>query len=205
MLISSNRNADSQVLAFASVSPVVEKFKADDSLELTVRLPKDVVQKLDRIKELYSHMVPDGNWVQVIDQMADDVLAKRDPLKKKTGDVQKTVARAPMRKETGLAETLISDVTLDLCSKNQTQGNTDTEVKSAEARFLRRKPLRESARRFIFQRDRCCQFRHPNGSICGSRYQLEVDHIQPHFAGGSDQVENLRALCRLHNQHRYRT
>ena len=34
---------------------------------------------------------------------------------------------------------------------------------------------------------------------CGSRYQIEIDHIIPKALGGDDSPENLRALCRKHN------
>jgi len=38
-----------------------------------------------------------------------------------------------------------------------------------------------------------------SGKVCGSRYQVQVDHIVPRSLGGSDQPENLRLLCRQHN------
>ncbi|MBC7466908.1 MAG: DUF222 domain-containing protein [Bdellovibrio sp.] len=58
----------------------------------------------------------------------------------------------------------------------------------------------------VRNRDRCCQFvDKKTGKICGSRHFLEVDHIQPRFAGGSHERCNLRLLCRNHNQFRYRS
>ena len=39
------------------------------------------------------------------------------------------------------------------------------------------------------------------GKVCGSSFQLEVDHIQMRVLGGSDQLENLRGFCRAHNQY----
>ncbi len=36
--------------------------------------------------------------------------------------------------------------------------------------------------------------------VCGSRYQLEIDHIVPRALGGTDDPSNLRCLCRNHNQ-----
>lgn len=58
-----------------------------------------------------------------------------------------------------------------------------------------------SLRRLIFQRDKGeCQFKNASGKICGSRYQIEIDHIVPVSAGGSNAPENLRCLCRAHNQ-----
>jgi 5-methylcytosine-specific restriction endonuclease McrA len=53
----------------------------------------------------------------------------------------------------------------------------------------------------VFRRDRgLCQFKTAEGKICGSRYQIEIDHIVPVSAGGTNSFENLRCLCRAHNQ-----
>jgi hypothetical protein len=51
-----------------------------------------------------------------------------------------------------------------------------------------------SVRRAVWQRDRgrCVQ--------CGSQSYLEVDHIHPRALGGAHTLENLRLLCRAHNQ-----
>lgn len=35
---------------------------------------------------------------------------------------------------------------------------------------------------------------------CESRHQIEIDHVQPYAMGGPTTHENLRALCRAHNQ-----
>jgi hypothetical protein len=45
-----------------------------------------------------------------------------------------------------------------------------------------------------------CEYKDPaTGRICGSRYQIEVDHVVPKAKGGSNHIGNLRALCRQHN------
>ena len=38
------------------------------------------------------------------------------------------------------------------------------------------------------------------GGICGSTLRLELDHLVPRGRSGSSEVENLRLLCRFHNQ-----
>ena len=56
-------------------------------------------------------------------------------------------------------------------------------------------------RRQIFRRDHGrCQFKNPQGKICGASYQIEIDHILPISRGGTNAIENLRCLCRAHNQ-----
>jgi hypothetical protein len=45
-----------------------------------------------------------------------------------------------------------------------------------------------------------CQFRMADGSVCGSTFRLELDHIRPRALGGQATVENTRVACRPHNQ-----
>ena len=55
-----------------------------------------------------------------------------------------------------------------------------------------------AARREVWKRDggTCC-WTSDEGHRCGSRWQLEVDHILPLLKGGTSEPENLRILCRL--------
>lgn len=46
-----------------------------------------------------------------------------------------------------------------------------------------------------------CVFVGENGKRCGARKFLEFDHIVPVARGGKSSVENLRLVCRAHNQH----
>ena len=47
-----------------------------------------------------------------------------------------------------------------------------------------------------------CEFvDHTTGRVCGSTYQVEIDHIKPKAMGGTDEASNLRCLCRRHNLH----
>lgn len=46
-----------------------------------------------------------------------------------------------------------------------------------------------------------CTFKEPvTGRVCGSRFQMEADHVIPRSLGGSDGLFNRRCLCRKHNQ-----
>jgi 5-methylcytosine-specific restriction endonuclease McrA len=56
-------------------------------------------------------------------------------------------------------------------------------------------------RREIWQRDGGrCTFHAPDGRRCESRRDLEYDHVTPVAKGGRTCAENLRLLCRTHNQ-----
>jgi hypothetical protein len=55
-------------------------------------------------------------------------------------------------------------------------------------------------RRAVWKRDRgCCTWTGEDGRRCGSRWQVEIDHIVPPPLGGKSTLTNLRLLCRKHN------
>jgi 5-methylcytosine-specific restriction endonuclease McrA len=57
-------------------------------------------------------------------------------------------------------------------------------------------------RRAVYERDEGrCAFVHGDGQRCDSRNRLEFDHIQPVARGGTSTLENLRLVCRAHNQY----
>lgn len=69
---------------------------------------------------------------------------------------------------------------------------------TAEASFY-------SLKKQVHQRDQCCQYKNlKTGKICGSKWNLEVDHIQPLWAEGPNTLNNLRVLCSNHNKELYR-
>src|SRR6185437_13767962 len=46
-----------------------------------------------------------------------------------------------------------------------------------------------------------CSFTNNEGARCPATSWLEIDHIRPYALGGrSDDIDNLRLLCRAHNQ-----
>jgi 5-methylcytosine-specific restriction endonuclease McrA len=45
-----------------------------------------------------------------------------------------------------------------------------------------------------------CAYVAPDGTRCGSRHGLQVDHVRPFAIGGSNELSNLRLLCAAHNR-----
>lgn len=68
------------------------------------------------------------------------------------------------------------------------------------------KKIPAALRRQVFQRDRgrCTHLDPRTGHRCESRYQMELDHIEPVALGGKNTIENLRCLCAVHTQLRAR-
>jgi hypothetical protein len=72
--------------------------------------------------------------------------------------------------------------------------------KSGPRRVARKSIPRETLRRLVERDGPCCSFVGEDGTRCTSRAFLEVDHRRPRAIGGPDTLENLRWLCRAHNQ-----
>jgi hypothetical protein len=61
--------------------------------------------------------------------------------------------------------------------------------------------LTAEVKRTVWRRDAGrCQWRMATGGACGSRERLEFDHVVPRTRFGESTVDNLRILCRFHNQ-----
>jgi HNH endonuclease len=59
-----------------------------------------------------------------------------------------------------------------------------------------------AVKRAVAERDQGrCAFVSESGRRCGSRSMLEYDHIEAVARGGTATVDNVRLLCKAHNQH----
>jgi hypothetical protein len=84
-------------------------------------------------------------------------------------------------------------------------------AQAAKRRGLIEKPRKEPppakadhvpahVRREVWKRDGGrCQWSLDSGGICGSTRHLELDHVRPRSRGGASTADNLRILCKAHN------
>lgn len=154
-----------QILAELFEMPIQEQTKMtrqkNESVRIEFTLSQKQAEKLQAVKEVLSHLVPDGNLPEVFEYLMDQLLTRK-----------RAAAVA-------------------------------AESKSQEMR--KNKTITEKTRRIVLQRDQCCQVTSDlTGRKCGSRWQLEVDHIQSQWAQGDHDIHNLRAVCGQHNRHKYR-
>ena len=137
-------------------------------------------------------LAPERFALQVtIDQEAFDLLRRAQELLGHTvpsGDVAEVLKRA--------LESLVHE----LEKKKFARTEHPRSRKCVEAPQGRHIPA--SVRRAVAQRDGGqCAFVSESGRRCESRGRLEFDHVVPVARGGRATAENLRLLCRDHNQH----
>ena len=76
--------------------------------------------------------------------------------------------------------------------------------KNSDTKTLRFIPA--AIKRAVLSRDqgKCVYKNLETGKICGSKFQVQIDHIIPVALNGESILDNLRCLCRAHNIHEAR-
>jgi 5-methylcytosine-specific restriction endonuclease McrA len=89
-----------------------------------------------------------------------------------------------------------------LVTKLEKQKLAVTEQPRVQSKAPQGRTIPAALKREVWKRDQGqCTFVAENGRVCGSRTALEIDHIQPVAKGGRTALDNLRLLCRAHNQY----
>jgi hypothetical protein len=141
--------------------------------ELRLTLDQETMDDLDRLREIWSHRMPGASVAELVKAMAAYCRQKLDP----------DLRAEPKRRSSARA-----------------QVPAPASAPTPAPELGRSIPGR--LRRAVWKRDKgCCTYRDPETlRHCGSRYQLEIDHITPFARGGKTTAENLRLRCHAHNQ-----
>lgn len=173
----SSRECVRELISISPQSVPQEKRRelTPEKTELKVVLNKDLVQKLDKIKDLMSHKNPNMTDQELIEIMADALLEKIDPFEK--------AKRLDLRRQKS-------------ASKNDSKHEGEEFVRSLPTSEVKSRYIPAAMKTEVYLRDhgKCA---HLN---CDSTKFLEYDHIEPIALGGETTAKNLRLLCRAHNQ-----
>ncbi len=156
------------------------KVHRDESVTLTMTLSKEQMELLQKVGNLISHAVPEKKWADVVCYLAKKELDRRT--KKKSEIPQTEVIR-----NTG----------------HETRAITPSPLQKSNPATIR-KPIPSVLRKTILHQAAHCEFKDAKtGKLCGSQRFLQIDHIVPVWAGGTNEAKNLRTLCADHNQFKY--
>ena len=185
-----------------------------EEVELKLIMTQAFQIKLNKLKAILSHSVPDGSTLKMIEYLIDKEIKNHQ---KKVGllegntklprsiefpkDIrvsdniecleniklsERIESLKSIEKSPPLPSTLIQR--LNLARQNEIK-------KSGTPKGETTKSISSLHRKTIWQRAKGrCEY--PG---CQSNYQLQVDHIKPKSMGGSNELSNLRLLCRAHN------
>jgi hypothetical protein len=94
------------------------------------------------------------------------------------------------------------DALIDVLEREKFAKTSRPRAKAARPESDDPRYIPADVKRAVYERDHeQCTFTSDNGERCGERGFLEIDHILPVPLGGKPTLDNLRLLCRAHNQY----
>jgi hypothetical protein len=180
----------------------------DDEMtfDLKLILTKSQLATLERAKEVLSATGALPTDEDVIAKALEDLLDKRDPLRKAERAVKRSEKKRQaldgeghsvpneLRKTEGVLQTFTTHSIPNVPGLVKAPTLTPHSVPNA------RRPIPAEVKHVVTLKDQgCCSFLLKNGDRCGSRFGIQYDHIKPVAYGGSNVEENIRLLCREHN------
>ena len=181
-----NKSVRECLKEFVAISPkaVIQEKRRELTSSLTeikIVVDQELVRKLDQLKALWSHQNPTMTDLELLQKMADLCLKHADPAQKKvrTSKEKTEPIKGPTDLTDSTSEIPAGHVSTDLPRVSEVDRYVPAQIK-----------------RQVWRRDqgRCT---YPG---CSSKHFLEYDHIQPISLNGKSTLENLRLLCRAHNQ-----
>jgi hypothetical protein len=172
--------------------PDLVKPLSPELYRLSLTVSAEFMEELEEVRAALSHKYPRGELELVVRESFRLVLERyrskrgmgKRAIQKPPGPEEQEVSSKPEAKEAGSLPTA------------QEKG-MDGERAGPKRAPSGREHIPHGVQRVVWQRDRgVCTYPKPDGTKCGSPFQVEVDHIVPLALGGSNSYENLRLLCR---------
>jgi hypothetical protein len=198
-----------------------QKVIAHDRSRMTSDLSDETIAIFERVKELLSHKFPEGAMDDILFHIGSDYLDRNDPLRNKKSMHRNTERVTDVRSGHSASSSQPantyktqdeiqsqsqsqsqSTMAVDNLKSTTTTGNSRSTAAAVNSCVKKAKAISRSVNRILIQKSNDqCEYHDPvTGRRCSSRYQMETDHIQMRALGGTHAAQNLRRLCRAHNQ-----
>jgi 5-methylcytosine-specific restriction endonuclease McrA len=170
----------------------------EETIELKITLTKSQLALLDRAREVLAAAAQVPSDAEVLVKALDDLLTKRDPLRK----AERAAARQESRDRLVLdqgeqtpAPPVQTNSPDPAAAKQHPRANAQGWHHKTATRYI---PA--AVRHEVWRRDggRCTHV-FQSGERCDQRMMLELDHQQLYCRGGAHSADNLQLKCRLHN------
>jgi hypothetical protein len=171
----------------------------DPMVSVTVTLKRDVLEKLERVREIMGQTRRDRGMGSLLEEIAEFYIEANDPVKK----AERAEVRRVKREEN---KNLRSHEQLPIANSEKMRSGEQIErgefarVSSPENKEEPSRYIPAEVRHAVMMRDGgCCSYVGPDGKRCGARGMLEFDHVKPFAWGGRHEVSNIQILCSAHN------
>jgi hypothetical protein len=171
---------------------MVEPLTAD-LRRLHVTVSRTFLDKLARAKNGLSHAMPGATTEQVLEAALDLLLerqARRKALVKRPRTTPPSASPSTSSSPNPPPSSVPSSTRALAPPPAEAPSPPSSSRPHVPAEVEREVRLRDGNR---------CQYPLDAGGVCGSTWQVELDHIVPFVLGGPTTVANLRCACRVHN------
>jgi len=176
----STRECERELIGLSPQKPLPKektRIITETHVQVTLNISNEVVVKLERLKSLLSHKNSNMTQSELIEELADMALQKLSPTAKFNNKAKSAEIEATK--------------SADKVTPNKSQDSKHASLPS------KRSVIREV---WIRDQERCSYVDPKTQKRCESQYKLELDHIHPKALGGPETKDNLRLLCKAHNQ-----
>jgi hypothetical protein len=201
----------------ASHPETYERRVSEQATRLNLTVPNDVMEMFIRLKEIWAHVDPTMDHVEVIRRSFKMTLQKVDPTQRKSA-IKKSSGANPkinINANTNVdAGTTIDFYTSDSVQSASTspdstlpRQSTQSLTDSVKHRGTKRPTYykREFDRALWERAGSQCEFIDEKTTRrCDCRFGLQREHVIPLALGGANDLSNMQLLCATHNQLRAR-
>lgn len=174
-------------LAIPVINTIRTKRQADESVKVQITFSQNEWKQIEEVRELLSH--------ETSGDLKDVILLLAKKVRSSKRNIQKSTDSSIEKKSRELEE--------DFCHEQHSPSTSAAEINDINLRG--RKTIPVAIKEELFKKQKHCQYISKiTNRKCESRWQLEIDHIQPVWAGGTNDITNLQILCSQHNKHRFR-
>lgn len=168
----------------AQILPTYERRISESQIRISLTIPDRVKEKLEQLKNHWAAANPSMDYLEIIERSLDIALAKVDPLRK--------------AQSTSLKLRSVKRGATDSVAQTDKSHHQEWSLKSTK----RKTYYSIKTDKILWQRagSQCEYTDKKTNKRCSSKFGLERDHIVPRAKGGSNAIQNLRLLCRAHNQ-----
>ena len=162
-----------------AVKPESQRVISSTDTEIKFIADQELMNKIEELKNLLSHKHINPSFNELLHSVTEMALIEVKRRKK--------ILNSPDSRKT-LKKHSFTSAPKKPCSK---------------LNYKNQRYIHPTTKNEVWYRDQgCCSFKDPvTNKRCKSRFQLEFDHIQPVAFGGNSDIDNIRLLCREHNQY----
>jgi 5-methylcytosine-specific restriction endonuclease McrA len=188
----------------------------EEHVRYAYNLSQEQEEIVTRAKELLSHKIPSGSMAEIMTYLAAYFVERNDPLLEKRSIRRRpsnaastcavksqtvNISAANMRAKNVAKASAAKTRTSQTSAMNNEEPATVSMRPEVTAVASKRRVTIKIRKEVIREADGRCEYVDPmTGKRCNNRVRMEVDHIRMRVFGGSHNRENLRCLCRVHNQ-----